>query len=78
MENKQVIAFTAEIELIGFILYGNCDFRASGRIYCDVHQRWFDGAEIITSPVQNIRSFNSDGFIRTHNSVYKLRTPNHG
>ncbi|KMJ46921.1 hypothetical protein AB204_01110 [Xenorhabdus khoisanae] len=76
--NTQAIAYTAEIELTGFILYGNHDFRASGRIYHDVHQRWFDGAEIITSPVENIHSFNSDGFIRTRNSVYKLRVFNHG
>ncbi|BET97673.1 hypothetical protein [Xenorhabdus taiwanensis] len=76
--NTESMAYTAEIELTGFILYGNCDFRASGHIYHDVHQRWFDGAEIITSPVQNIHSFNFDGFIRTLNSVYKLRTPNNG
>ncbi|MCP9268876.1 hypothetical protein M5U04_12435 [Xenorhabdus sp. XENO-1] len=77
-QNTESRAYTAELELTGFILYGNYDFRASGRIYCDVHQRWFDGAEIITSPVENIHTFNADGFIRTRNSVYKLRTPNHG
>ncbi|SFO03085.1 hypothetical protein [Xenorhabdus japonica] len=77
-QNTESRAYTTEIELIGFIFYDNFDFRASGRIYHDVHQRWFDGAEIITSPVQNIHTFNSDGFIRTRNSVYKIRMPNHG
>jgi hypothetical protein len=67
-----------ELELAGFILYGDYDVRATGRIYCDVHQRWLDGAEIITSPVENIHTFNADGFIRTRNSVYKLRMPNNG
>ncbi|WP_340615187.1 hypothetical protein [Xenorhabdus thailandensis] len=76
--NTESKVYTAEIELTGFILYGNADFRASGRIYHDVNQRWSDGAEIITSPVENIHTFNADGFIRTRNSVYKLRTPNHG
>ncbi|WP_338885294.1 hypothetical protein [Xenorhabdus sp. TH1] len=43
-----------------------------------VNQCWSDGTEIITSLVQNIHSFNADGFIRTRNSVYKLRKSNHG
>ncbi|MDC9606403.1 hypothetical protein [Xenorhabdus griffiniae] len=76
--NTESKVYTAEIELTGFILYGNADLRASGRIYHDVNQRWSDGTEIITSLVKNIHSFNADGFIRTRNSVYKLRKSNHG
>ncbi|WP_338885293.1 hypothetical protein [Xenorhabdus sp. TH1] len=34
--NTESKVYTAEIELTGFILYGNADLRASGRIYHDV------------------------------------------
>ncbi|MDE9538848.1 hypothetical protein [Xenorhabdus bovienii] len=71
--NTQGMAYTAEIELIGFLPYGITDIRANGRIYQDADQRWRDGVKIITSSVQNIHSFYSDGYIRTRNSVYKIR-----
>ncbi|MBD2822125.1 hypothetical protein ID852_15825 [Xenorhabdus sp. 42] len=71
--DTQNMTFTAEIELIGFIPYDIRDIRASGRIYHDVDKRWRDGAEIITSSIQNIHSFYSDGYISTRNSVYKIR-----
>lgn len=67
------MAYTAEIELIGFLPYSITDIRANGRIYQDADQRWRDGVKIITSSVQNIRSFYSDGYLRTRNSVYKIR-----
>ncbi|MDE1494518.1 hypothetical protein KKJ25_05945 [Xenorhabdus bovienii] len=67
------MAYTAEIELIGFFPYDTTDIRANGRIYQDAEKRWCDGVEIITSSVQNIHSFYSDGYIRTRNSVYKIR-----
>ncbi|MCW7549219.1 hypothetical protein OO184_15075 [Photorhabdus sp. APURE] len=72
------ITYTAEIDLIGFIPYDITDIRASSRIYNDAEKRFSDGAEIITSSVQNIHSFYSDGYIRTRNSVYKIRKFNNG
>lgn len=68
----------AEIDLIGFIPYDIIDVRASGRIYNDAEKRFSDGTEIITSSVQNIHSFYSDGYIRTRNSVYKIRKCKNG
>ncbi|OWO84005.1 hypothetical protein B5C26_02920 [Photorhabdus luminescens] len=76
--NTKGMTYTAEIDLIGFIPYGITNIRASSRIYNDAEKRFGDGTEIITSSVQNIHSFYSDGYIRTLNAVYKIRKFNNG
>lgn len=61
------IKFDADILLDS--VNANC---ASGHVYNDTKKRFFDGAKIYTSPVINIDTYLTDGYIQTVNSVYRI------
>ncbi|CDG21673.1 conserved protein of unknown function [Xenorhabdus poinarii G6] len=64
--------YTAEIELTDFA-ESNDSGVAFGKIFNDRRKRFDDGVEIMTSPVLNHKTYKTDGYIRTKNSVYKIR-----
>ncbi|MGJ0638231.1 hypothetical protein [Xenorhabdus bovienii] len=66
--------YTAEIELTDFIDNGKKAL-AYGKVFNDSKNRFKDGVEIITSPVQNSETYETDGYITTQNSIYKIREP---
>ncbi|MCC8378674.1 hypothetical protein [Xenorhabdus sp. PB30.3] len=76
MESKETLQFTAEIELTDFVHIGNDKTMAVGKIFNDNCNRFKDGTQIRTSLVQNSETYKSDGYIKTQNSVYKIRHPN--
>lgn len=45
---------------------------ADGHVYNDTKKRFFNGAQIHTSPVVNIDTYLADGYIQTVNSVYRI------
>lgn len=61
------IHYDAEIKLSDISPY--C---AYGRIYHDTEGRFKDGCPIETSPVLNYSTYQSDGFVKTLNSVYRI------
>ncbi|PHM65507.1 hypothetical protein [Xenorhabdus sp. KJ12.1] len=76
MESKETLQFTAEIELTDFVHIGNDKTMAVGKIFNDNYNRFKDGTQIRTSLVKNSETYQSDGYIKTQNSVYKIRHPN--
>ncbi|MDC9589685.1 hypothetical protein PSI23_10345 [Xenorhabdus sp. XENO-10] len=68
------IAYTAELELTDFIDNGERAL-AFGKIFNDSKKRFNDGDEIRTSLVRNAKTYKTDGYIKTQNSIYKLREP---
>ncbi|WP_342358109.1 hypothetical protein [Arsenophonus nasoniae] len=57
----------AEIKIIDISPNG-----AYGKIYNDRKERFWDGGFINTSPVINYPTYQSDGFVKTINSVYRI------
>ncbi|MCB6146741.1 hypothetical protein LHK12_22290 [Providencia rettgeri] len=45
---------------------------SDGHVYNDTKKRFFNGAQIHTSPVVNIDTYLTDGYIQTVNSVYRI------
>ncbi|PHM22965.1 hypothetical protein [Xenorhabdus ehlersii] len=72
---REAFQYTAEIEMTDFIDNGELAL-AYGKIFNDSKKRWEDGTEIMTSPVINNKTYKTDGYIKTQNSVYKIRHPN--
>ncbi|CDL86308.1 hypothetical protein [Xenorhabdus cabanillasii] len=73
--NKKPIEFTAEIELTDFKKAQDGRARAFGKVFNDSRKRFEDGVEIITFWVINAETYKTDGYIKTQNSVYKIREP---
>ncbi|PHM33292.1 hypothetical protein [Xenorhabdus innexi] len=75
--NNRTYQYTAEIEITHFLQGKNYDGEniaiAYGRVFNDSQKRFEDGKEIITSPVVNPDTYKTDGYIKTQNSVYKIR-----
>ncbi|MCC8364954.1 hypothetical protein J8V57_01440 [Xenorhabdus sp. PB61.4] len=69
------IVYTAELEITDFYKNGEGKAVAYGKVFNDSKNRFPDGSEIITSLVQNAGSYESDGYIKTQNSIYKIRKP---
>ncbi|UYD60148.1 hypothetical protein OPFAMLBM_00127 [Aeromonas phage avDM12-TAAL] len=46
-------------------------YRVTGRIFGDKAKRFADGTNVMTSTVQEV----GQGWFRTHNTVYKIMTP---
>ncbi|MDC9588864.1 hypothetical protein PSI23_05915 [Xenorhabdus sp. XENO-10] len=69
------IAYTAEIELTDFAQSADGKAVAFGKIFNDSKKRFNDGDEIITSLVINTETYKADGYIKTQNSIYKIREP---
>ncbi|MDC9593540.1 hypothetical protein [Xenorhabdus sp. IM139775] len=73
--------YTAELELTDFAQEyvgeddGKTTARAYGRVFNDSRKRFEDGVEIITSLVINVETYKADGYIKTQNSIYKIREP---
>ncbi|WP_237387999.1 hypothetical protein [Xenorhabdus sp. Sc-CR9] len=69
--------YTAELELTDFVQGNNDDGKviaiAYGRVFNDSRERFADGVEIITSLVTNAETYKADGYIKTQNSIYKIR-----
>ncbi|AOM42377.1 hypothetical protein A9255_18555 [Xenorhabdus hominickii] len=72
LTNKETLKFTAEIELTDFAESGDRAV-AFGKIFNDSKKRFEDGVEIITSLVTNTETYKIDGYIKTQNSIYKIR-----
>ncbi|MGJ0580915.1 hypothetical protein ACR71G_23530, partial [Xenorhabdus bovienii] len=70
------VCITAEIELTDFAKGEDGKGIAFGKVFNDSSQKFTDGVEIITSLVQNVETYKTDGYIKTKNSVYKIRHPN--
>ncbi|CDM90234.1 hypothetical protein [Xenorhabdus bovienii] len=71
---KKPIAYTAEI-VVQYVFSIDGDARATGYIFNDSKNRFKDGTEIRTSQVLNFESYETDGYITTQNSIYKIREP---
>ncbi|PHM37138.1 hypothetical protein [Xenorhabdus innexi] len=71
--SKESLEFTAEIELTACIELEDDKTVAFGKIFNDSKKRFNDGVEIKTSPVINPYTYITDGYIKTQNSVYKIR-----
>ncbi|MBI6548232.1 hypothetical protein [Xenorhabdus lircayensis] len=71
--SKELSAFTAEIELTDFTKNWDGKAIAYGRVFNDSRKRFEDGVEIITSLVINADTYRNDGYIKTQNSIYKIR-----
>ncbi|MDE9454222.1 hypothetical protein [Xenorhabdus bovienii] len=67
--------FTAEIEITDIAGGYPQTMVAFGKVFNDIKKRFADGVEIITSPVQNSETYETDGYITTQNSIYKIREP---
>ncbi|MBD2803459.1 hypothetical protein ID855_01770 [Xenorhabdus sp. ZM] len=74
LRNKP-IEYTAELELTDFSKARDGKAVAYGRVFNDSRNRFGDGVEIITSLVTNSETYKTDGYIKTQNSIYKLREP---
>ncbi|WP_038215049.1 hypothetical protein [Xenorhabdus bovienii] len=70
------IEFRAEIELTDFAKGKDGKGVAFGKVFNDKRKKFKDGKEIITTLVQNVETYKTDGYIKTKNSVYKIRHPN--
>ncbi|OTA15896.1 hypothetical protein Xbed_03546 [Xenorhabdus beddingii] len=66
---------TAEIEITDFSKGQDGKAVAFGKVFNDSKKRFPAGSEIITSLVQNAETYESDGYIKTQNSIYKIRRP---
>ncbi|MBD2822650.1 hypothetical protein ID852_18595 [Xenorhabdus sp. 42] len=71
--SKESLKFTAEIELTDFTKNREGKAVAFGKIFNDSRKRFEDGVEIITSLVTNAETYKIDGYIKTQNSIYKIR-----
>ncbi|MDE1479353.1 hypothetical protein KKJ13_18205 [Xenorhabdus bovienii] len=76
IENIKPTEYTAEIELTDFAKGENGKGIAFGKVFNDSRKKFTDGVEIITTLVNNVETYESDGYIKTQNSVYKIRHPN--
>ncbi|MBD2799522.1 hypothetical protein ID854_03360 [Xenorhabdus sp. M] len=69
--------YTAEIELTHFLQGKNYDDEdiaiAYGKVFNDSRKKFKDGVEIMTSLVTNADTYQTDGYIKTQNSIYKIR-----
>ncbi|PHM67527.1 hypothetical protein Xsto_00410 [Xenorhabdus stockiae] len=74
--SKKLIEFSAELEITDFCKNGEGKAVAFGKVFNDSKNRFPDGSEIITSLVHNTETYEADGYIKTQNSVYKIRHPN--
>ncbi|WP_340619291.1 hypothetical protein [Xenorhabdus siamensis] len=74
--NKELIEFRAEIEITDFPKNKDGQGVAYGKIFHDSKKAFPDGSEIITTLVQNTETYEADGYIKTQNSVYKIRHSN--
>ncbi|MEQ1963430.1 hypothetical protein ABLB69_09665 [Xenorhabdus khoisanae] len=70
---KEPLKFTAEIELTDFTQAQDGKAVAFGKVFNDSKKRFPDGVEIITSLVINTETYKTDGYIKTQNSIYKIR-----
>ncbi|MDX7988637.1 hypothetical protein FE392_15075 [Xenorhabdus sp. 12] len=73
--NNDSLKFTAEIELTDFTTDRKGKAVAFGKVFNDSRKRFEDGKEIITSLVINAETYQTDGYIKTQNSIYKIRGP---
>ncbi|PHM45917.1 hypothetical protein Xmau_00308 [Xenorhabdus mauleonii] len=71
--SKESLKFTAEIELTDFVNGSNGKAIAYGKIFNDIKKRFSDGTEIKTSLITNPETYKTDGYIKTQNSIYKIR-----
>jgi hypothetical protein len=67
------ITYTAEIEITDFCQSKEGRAVAFGYVFNDSKKRFPDGSEIITSLVTNVETYKTDGYIKTQNSIYKIR-----
>ncbi|CDG20653.1 protein of unknown function [Xenorhabdus poinarii G6] len=74
LRNKP-IEYTAELELTDLAKSWDGMAIAYGRVFNDSSKRFEDGVEIITSLVINAETYKTDGYIKTRNSIYKIREP---
>ncbi|MBD2797199.1 hypothetical protein ID856_11715 [Xenorhabdus sp. 18] len=74
LRNKP-IEYTAELELTDFAKSQDGNAVAYGRVFNDSRKRFDDGVEIITSLVINADTYKTDGYVKTQNSIYKIREP---
>ncbi|WP_426576296.1 hypothetical protein ACP179_17585 [Xenorhabdus stockiae] len=74
--SKELIELSAELEITDFCKNGDGKAVAFGKVFNDSKNRFPDGSEIITSLVQNTETYEVDGYIKTQNSVYKIRHSN--
>ncbi|MDE9466424.1 hypothetical protein [Xenorhabdus bovienii] len=70
---KKELKFTAEIELTDFVHGADGKSIAFGYVFNDSRKRFEDGVEIVTSLVTNTETYKTDGYIKTQNSIYKIR-----
>ncbi|MDE9565412.1 hypothetical protein KKI93_15415 [Xenorhabdus bovienii] len=70
---KKELKFTAEIELTDFVHGADGKSIAFGYVFNDSRKRFEDGVEIKTSLVTNTETYKTDGYIKTQNSIYKIR-----
>ncbi|MEQ1965188.1 hypothetical protein ABLB69_18995 [Xenorhabdus khoisanae] len=73
--NKLSPKITEEIELTDFTKAQDGKVVAFGKVFNDSKKRFQDGDEIITSLVINTETYKADGYIKTQNSIYKIREP---
>ncbi|MDE9483145.1 hypothetical protein [Xenorhabdus bovienii] len=70
---KKELKFTAEIKLTDFVHGVDGKSIAFGYVFNDSRKRFEDGVEIKTSLVTNTETYKTDGYIKTQNSIYKIR-----
>ncbi|OTA14636.1 hypothetical protein Xvie_03573 [Xenorhabdus vietnamensis] len=73
--NNRSPRHTAEIELTDFAQSTDGKAVAFGKIFNDSKKRFNNGDEIITSLVLNAETYKTDGYIKTQNSIYKIKEP---
>ncbi|MGJ0578053.1 hypothetical protein ACR71G_08035 [Xenorhabdus bovienii] len=66
--------YTAEI-VLHHVFSIDGDVSATGYIFNDSKNRLLDGIEIRISQVLNLETYETDGYIATQNSIYKIREP---
>lgn len=61
-----------EIKFDADILLDSVNAHGADTMFTMTQKRFFNGAQIHTSPVVNIDTYLADGYIQTVNSVYRI------